>query len=330
MYGWGSDDALGWKKPNAFKYDSAKAPYLDELKKEADEKGPRTYSTKLQPDMAVVDPKNKRLIVQSKNPIIWGIDGTGSMQMWPAEIFDRLPLFYQTAMTWRDDVEALFTVVGDGKWDKWPLQVPCFGKGTTLDEHLKALHGEGGGGPGIKESYELWAYFMTEHVETPHAVKPLMFLACDEKFYDTLPAEQIKKYTGDEVQGPLDGRTILKKLADKYDLYVLRKSYSGKDEEIIAQWREIVEPQRIVPVYDMTRVVDIALGITAEKWGFQEDFEKNIAARQDEGTIDRVMKSVYASVRPASAYVSNLGTIGENATLLVESSESKVSKKLIE
>ena len=33
---------------------------------------------------------------------------TGSMQTWPAEIFDRLPLLYNTLAQYRPDLEVLF------------------------------------------------------------------------------------------------------------------------------------------------------------------------------------------------------------------------------
>ena len=34
MYGWGSDDAANWHGSTSYKYDSARAPYLDDLAKE--------------------------------------------------------------------------------------------------------------------------------------------------------------------------------------------------------------------------------------------------------------------------------------------------------
>ncbi|MDO8628299.1 MAG: hypothetical protein Q7R56_00925, partial [Nanoarchaeota archaeon] len=101
MYSWGDDTSV-WKNPGKYAYDEAKKPYLEKLAKEADSE--RIYTKKKEPNLALVDPKGKTLTSQSKNPIIVCVDGTGSMQKWPAEIFDRLPLLYQTLSQYRDDV----------------------------------------------------------------------------------------------------------------------------------------------------------------------------------------------------------------------------------
>ena len=195
MYSWGNDEST-WKNPGGYQFDDA--PYLKKVADEVKTKGitERTYSTNLGPDMGLVDPKGKVIRSESKNPIIFGVDGTMSMQSWPGEIFDRLPLFYKTLAQYRADVEVSFSVVGDAKWDDWALQVADFGKGTVLDDHLKALYAEGRGGPGLEESYGLWAHFMNTQVETPNAEKPILFLACDEMFYKTVDPAHIKKYLG--------------------------------------------------------------------------------------------------------------------------------------
>src|SRR3989344_5344402 len=122
MYGWG-DDTSAWKKPGAYNYGSAKAPYLKDLEKEAAKDGPRTYTEKSSPNLKLVDPKGRIIKSMSKNPILFGIDGTGSMQTWPGEFFDRAPLLYQTLSKYRDDVEISFSVIGDTVSDDWPVQV---------------------------------------------------------------------------------------------------------------------------------------------------------------------------------------------------------------
>ncbi|MBI1968440.1 hypothetical protein HYS49_00875 [Candidatus Woesearchaeota archaeon] len=295
MYSWGYDDTAGWKNPGGYKYDEAKAPYLEDLAKKAKTAGPRTYSKKKEPNMSLVDPKGKTITTQSKNPLVFGIDGTGSMQTWPGEFFDRAPLLYQTLSQYRDDVEISFSVIGDAVSDDYALQVADFDKGVGLDAKLKALLGEGRGGPGIRESYELWAYFMLEHAQMPQAEKPFLFILGDEKFYDGVNPAQVKKYLGDGLQGELNSLQVWKQLAEKYDIRLLHKEFPGRDEEVLAQWRETIGTQNIVPVYDPLRVVDVAMGLVAKSWGYFEDFEKNLAARQDEKGISTVMESIRAA-----------------------------------
>ena len=96
-----------------------------------------------------MDPKGKELSTASENPIVIAVDGTGSMATWPGEIFDRLPLLYQTLSKYKPDVELTFSVIGDANSDVWPVQIPHFGQGPTLDDYLKALQPEGGGGDDV-------------------------------------------------------------------------------------------------------------------------------------------------------------------------------------
>ncbi len=317
MYSWG-DDTYTWKKPGAYDFGSAKKAYLDDLKKSSEEKGPRSYVAKSGPDMKLVDPKGKKISSDSENPIIIAVDTTGSMQTWPAEIFDRLPLLYQTLSKYRSDVEISFSVIGDAVSDQWPVQVSDFGKETKLDDYLKALCPEGGGGPGIKESYELWAYFMNEHASTPKAKSPFMIIMGDEKFYDKINPAQVKHYLGDTAQ-ELDSKDVWKALAQKFDIYLLHKKYEPYEKDIVEQWGEAIGKQKIIPVGDPTRVVDVAMGIIAKNWGYFEDFGKSLSARQDTKEINKVMDSLkYVSIPEA----------GDLKSKVEKSPPSKKSKKL--
>src|SRR4051812_43516325 len=151
----------------------------------AAKKGGRTYlKGKSAPDAELTDPRGKRLATDSKNPILVAVDVTGSMAHWPAEIFDRLPLLYQTLSQYREDVAISFAAIGDATTDRFPLQVTDFAQGAQLDERLAALYGEGGGGGGSKESYELFAWFVQNRVSTPEAEKPFLIIYGDEGFYE--------------------------------------------------------------------------------------------------------------------------------------------------
>ena len=321
MYSWG-DDTSTWKNPGAYDYGSARKPYLEDLAKDAADKGPRSYALKSSPNLALVDPKGKTIKTESEDVIVVAVDGTGSMQTWPAEIFDRLPLLYQTLSKYRPNTEISFSVIGDATSDTWPSQISDFGKGVALDDYLKALKPEGGGGGGMRESYELWGYFMNQYCEMPKAISPTLIIMGDEKFYPTINPAQVEHYLGRKLQSPLDSVGMWKELGNKFDIYLLRKSYAGHDEEIIKQWAEAIGPQRIIPVEESTRAVDVALGLVAKKWGYFSDFKTNLSARQDEDNIKKVMKSLKA------ASVAVPGSV--KSTLVGASTASKKSKKLTE
>jgi hypothetical protein len=298
MYGWGGDDVKNWKKPGAYNYDSARRGYLGKLSADAAAKGPRTYASRSRPDMKLVDPRGKTLETDCANPVVLCVDGTGSMQTWPAEIFDRLPLFYQTLSQYRPDVEISFSVIGDATSDQWPCQVGAFDKGVALDGILKALKPEGGGGGQHFESYELWAYFMAKQVKAPKAVSPMMIVMGDEAFYDQVDPAQAKEYLGLELQGPADANAVWKELGQRWDVYILRKEYAGLDEEIRTQWQNALGRQKVIPITDPQRCVDVAMGLIARKWGQFGDFTKNLSARQDADGIGTVMNSLRAAGTP--------------------------------
>jgi len=293
MYSWG-DDTSTWKTPGAYSYGDAMKPYLEKNKKISEEKGDRTYLSKKKPDLSLVDPKGKEISTDSPNPVIIAVDGTGSMQTWPAEIFDRLPLLYQTLSKYRPDTEISFSVIGDANSDVWPVQISGFGKGPTLDDYLKALQPEGGGGPGIRESYELWAYYVQQHVQTPKATSPFMIIMGDEKFYEHVDPEHVKRYLGGGLQERLDSKEVWEALSQRFDIVFLRKQYAGKDAEIEAQWKGALGEQRVIPLYDPTRAVDVAMGIIAKRWGQEGDYFQSLSARQDAPAIEAVKKSLRA------------------------------------
>ena len=136
---------------------------------------------------------------------------------------------------------------------------------------------------------------MHEHAEIPNAVSPFMIIMGDEKFYDVINPDQVKHYFGDELQGEMDAMSIWKGLAQKYDIRLLRKQYPGRDDEIVEQWSEAIGTQNIIPVYDPMRVVDVAMGLIAKRWGHFEDFGENLSARQSKKSIAEVMQSLRAA-----------------------------------
>lgn len=316
MYSWGSDTST-WKGPGKYDYGDAMKPYLDKLEEKAESE--RIYSKKKGPDLKIVEPKNREITTESENPILIAVDGTGSMQKWPAEIFDRLPLLYQTLSKYKDGIEMSFSVIGDAKSDQWPTQISNFGKGPTLDDFLKGLSAEGGGGPGIRESYELWAYFVHQHVKTPKATSPFMIVMGDEMFYNVVDPKEVNHYLGETIQAPIDSMGIWKALGQKFDIYLLRKSYEPHDDQIKAQWAEAIGEQKIIPVYDPLRVVDVAMGLISKQWGQFGDFSKNLSARQDGKNIETVMESL----RVAPGLPEGMKSIVKGGTT------SKKSKSLI-
>ena len=94
MYSW-NEDTSGWYGEAKYSYRSAGSTKRAAAAERARAHGPRTYEGKSGPNETIIDPR-KHIRSESPNPLIIAVDVTGSMAHWPFEIFDRLPLLYNT------------------------------------------------------------------------------------------------------------------------------------------------------------------------------------------------------------------------------------------
>ena len=285
MYSW-YDDTSDWAKPGTYKYDEGTKEARDAEAIKARAAGPRTYTNAGQPDTTYVD-ATKHITSKSKNPLVVAVDVTGSMQSWPFEIFDRLPLLYNTLSQYRPDLEISFVAIGDAGVDRWPLQTTDFSKGFELEKHLKALYGEGGGGD-EPESYGLFAHWLNEHVTTPKAKRPFLIVFGDASMHATVPAGQIRHFMGDGAQQDVDSIAAWNRVAENWNTWFLRRPGGNKTDHVHKQWSKAIGPQQVVQMDDEQRAVDYAMGLIARSWGYFGDFKENMRARQDEAKISEL------------------------------------------
>ena len=291
MYCWG-DDMSEWSRPKAYTYSGGRTARSARRKasKKSKQRGGRSYLSRNGPDMDLVNPYGKVISTKSANPIVVAVDVTGSMARWPFEIFDRLPLLYQTLSQYRPDVEISFVAIGDAFSDQYPLQVCDFAKGIALEDQLNGLYGEGGGGGTIRESYELFAHFMLHQCRAPNAEdRPFLILYGDEGFYEKINAQQVRHYLGGDLPQNADAHRTWRALSESWNLYLLRKPYGrGHDGSIEDQWAEAVGREKILNLEGPDRAVDLALGLIARSWGHYDDFTSNMAARQSKAAIRKL------------------------------------------
>ena len=281
MYSWG-DTMDDWARPGAYRFDSARAAVRALDAGRAAEAGPRTYEVS-GPDMARVDPR-KHLFTRSANPVVVAVDVTGSMARWPFEIFDRLPLLSNTLTQYRPDCELAFAAIGDAGCDRWPLQVTRFAQGYDLEEELKALYGEGGGGD-EPESYGLFAAFMAGHAPLPETPeKPFLIVFGDAHMHPQVPKAQLAHFLGDQARQDLQSEDLWRQVCRRWNVWFLRRAGKPGDS-IDQQWGKAIGAQQILHIHDEPRAVDYAMGLVARAWGHFPDFRANMAARQDEHAV---------------------------------------------
>jgi hypothetical protein len=281
MYSW-SDDMASWYRPGAYRFGEATREARDAAASEAELHGPRTYARRHKPLKKITDPR-KHIRSSSANPLLIAVDVTGSMGHWPFEIFDRLPLLYNTLSQYRPDLEVSFLTVGDAGCDSYPLQVTAFASGYALEQQLGAIYGEGGGGD-EPESYGLLAHYINTHVETPNAKRPFLIVFGDATMHPEVPARQIHAIMGDNVQSR-DSIDEWKAVTRNWNTWFLRRPGGSRGDVVDKQWSKAVGGQKIVHMTDEARAVDYAMGLIARHWGHFDDFEENMSARQE---VDKV------------------------------------------
>jgi hypothetical protein len=290
VYSWDEDPGT-WYGKGKYSYGSAGAAVRAEAADRAKAYGPRTYERSGGPNEAIIGP-GKRVHSESKNPLIIAVDVTGSMAQWPAEIFDRLPLLYNTLAQYRPDLEICFAAIGDAACDRWPLQVTTFASGFDLEQLLGALYGEGGGGD-APESYGLFAHWVNTHVSVPNAEGlPFLIVFGDVTMHTAVPRQQIQKLLGDGVQGDVDAIAAWRQVAKRWNTWFLRRPGGSKNDVVDKQWGQAIGERKILPIQDEQRAVDYAMGLVARAWGRFGDFRSNMRARQSDDKVEALSKPI--------------------------------------
>ena len=214
------------------------------------------------------------------------------MASWPFEIFDRLPLMFNTLSQYRPDVAISFAAIGDAKVDRWPLQVTPFASGFDLEQLLGSLYGEGGGGD-APESYGLFARWVNTHVTIPSTDDvPFLIVFGDINMHAKMDSGQIGHFLGDSVWGNVDAVDEWQKVTQKWNTWFLRRPGGKRGDVVDKQWGDAIGEQKIFHIEDEQRAVDYAMGLIARSWGYFGDFQNNMRARQDESKVKQISKPI--------------------------------------
>lgn len=284
-YSWGDDGygaSSGGKASKGFDYASARGAYAKEEPKER----VKDYRSKIG---ATPAPVGKDISTDSTHPIVIATDVTGSMSDRPGIIFEKCPLLGKEVERYAPDYSISFIAFGDAYCDSHPLQVRDFDKGEALDAHIKGLYPEGRGGD-APESHDIVAYYYLNHCKIEKATKPIFIYITDVNSHTNLKKEAIKKWIGDDAQEDLDSLDLLKKLGEKFSVYVILSGGEGYK----GFWDEIYGAQKVKVMSEARDIVEFIIGIIAGELGEGKDFEMRSSKRHSDrpDRVDRVMKSL--------------------------------------
>jgi hypothetical protein len=257
-------------------------------------------------------PLGKDIQTDGKYVNIIMVDGTGSMQKEPGRFFSKCPALYhesnaivqgydlkdmqKLSQPIPDMLNVSFFGIGDAFMDEYPLQVTDFVKRDGLDDAIKSIYPEGGGGPFGEESYELGAFYAVNHCKTPNCDKPLCVIFGDEAFYDKIKPRHIKKIIGDDVPAELDSFEVLGKLKEKFDTYVLQPELSSDAatyKTIHDKWTKVLGPQRVIVLNSVERAVDCIIGLNGISSGRWNEAKEMLERRQRKDQVDEVVKALH-------------------------------------
>lgn len=268
--------------------------------------------------------------------IAFALDVTGSMGDIPRLLATQeLPKFMRLLEVCKvRDPQVLFCAVGDAISDQAPLQVGQFETTAELmDQWLTWSWIEGGGGPGIQESYELALYFLAEHTEMDCLLKRdqrgYAFITGDEHPFPAVSRHQVEAIIGEQVDADLPTEAVVAALTQSYHPFFLIPDAS-RASRCERRWRDLLGDQTIV-MEGPEMTCHVAAGLVA----LTEGVIKNLDELADLLLTERVdKKRVNAVVRAIGPYAATLSASGApmpkmTAAALPGESRSSFWKRLL-
>ena len=172
-------------------------------------------------------------------PIILALDVTGSMGQAAVEIAKKLNVIMTNLYEKMQDVEFCIMGIGDLYCDSGPIQISQFESDVRIAEHLDKVWFEFGGGGNYWESYTAAWYMGSRHCKLDcwkRGQKGIIITIGDERLNPYLPANTLKKLTGDNLQNDVKTDDLYTEASEKFDIYHINVNHGREwDHEKIVE-----------------------------------------------------------------------------------------------
>ncbi|MGK8512465.1 hypothetical protein ACRS5S_32140 [Nocardia asiatica] len=224
-------------------------------------------------------------------PIAVLFDVTGSMGRVPRIMQDKLGTLHGLLRRkgYAEDPQILFGAIGDADTDRVPLQIGQFESDNRMDEQLRAVFLEGGGGGQKSESYELAAYFLATRIATDawekRRKKGYLFLIGDELNKPRLASRHIRAIIGDNVRQDISVESVYRELAERWHVHYILPDQSSyfHDPEIAEHWRGLLG-QNFLRLDDPAAVCEL-IALTIGLAEGRVDLSDGLADLRDVGSV---------------------------------------------
>lgn len=197
-------------------------------------------------------------------PIVTLFDVTGSMRQVPVTLQKKLGDLFGILErgSYVKDPQIMVGAIGDDVYDSVPLQIGQFESDNRVDEQLREVFLEGGGGGDMREGYALAAHFINEHVETDAWIKRqkkgYLFIIGDELNKDRLYSRSVSKWLGSDDTGEdIEIDAIYEKLKEKWEVFFILPNLTSYYDrrEIAVHWENLLG-ERFVKLDDPSTVAE--------------------------------------------------------------------------
>lgn len=228
------------------------------------------------------------------------LDVTGSMGRIPEQLIrHKLGSLMDTLLKHHiQDPQIMFSAIGDHISDSAPLQVGQFESGTSeLNDCLARIFLEGGGGGQMMESYLLAWLIAGRHTSIDcfekRSQKGFLFTIGDEKSWDTVGADSLKKILGYSNAEDISAEDVLAQAQRMYHVFHIHSNETSyrNSSEVIGYWRRLLG-ERLLILEDHTALAELIASTVAVLHGIDV---QTITAGFDRATAHAV-KSALANV----------------------------------
>lgn len=258
----------------------------------------------------------------NSKPVYVCLDVTGSMSQTPQMMQAKLPslMGLLTRKGYLADAAICMSAVGDIRSDRVPLQIGQFEAGIELDDDIRDVYMEGGGGGNGCESYELPLYFLARMTASDawdkRKEKGYAFIICDENLRDEVRREDVMKVFGvscGETDIPI--KDIAAEVLEKWHVYIIVPNMTShyRDPSYKTNWVNVFGQERILMLEHPDGIAELiasTIGVMED----QVDHSGLVADLADHGTDSDVATSVVRSLSVVGSGGTGVAKLADGST----------------
>lgn len=195
--------------------------------------------------------------------------------------------------------QVCFGAIGDAYVDQAPFQIGQFESDVTMDQCLKDVWIEAGGGGNGGESYGLAHYFFARHTSIDcfekRGKKGYLFTIGDEPVHRTITREEVRRFFGDSIEADISLVDLIREVEKRYVVFhiVVGQTSHGDSPSTIAGWRELLNDHvlKLSDPKDVSELVGAVVGLCEG-----HDIETIDAALRGAGANSRTIENVNSAV----------------------------------